>query len=482
MGVEIPIADGFYRSSSLPIDSQRCVNAYPLLVEMPSFQRQSLLGTPGVKQLVDTTQSTGCRGAMEMNDIPYFVFGTTLYKLVRTISSGVESFSVTSLGTVAGTDRVSMAQNGTQLVILRPGSTGYVYNRSTGAFATISDSDFTANGNPQYVRYVDGYFAFSTDAQKLIVSSLNDGTAYNALDFGSAEADPDSIVTLQVTGGRLLALGTETTQVFQNIGGTDFPFQAIPASTIPTGCYAPFSVVDAGGSFAMIGGGERESASVYYFTGNGYEKISNEAIDYLIEQLSDTELANVNGWSYADRSSSFAGWQLNATTIVYDFTNGRWHERQTRTFDADGFPAQVAWRCSDILRGYGRMLVGDRLDGLIGHCDLDIYDEYGNEILRWVSTQPLDNAGDSFSISRIEATTESGGTTSTTLDPKLRMSLSRDGIVFGPEKSRDIGKVGEREKRQIWRKNGWFDRVCVMRFLMSDKAKFSIVKVEADFG
>ena len=83
---------------------------------------------------------------------------------------------------------------------------------------------------------------------------------------------------------------------------------------------------------------------------------------------------------------------------------------------------------------------------------------------------------------RIEATTESGGTTSATLDPKVRMSLSRDGIVFGPEKSRDIGKVGEREKRQIWRKNGWFDRVCVMKFLMSDKVKFSIVKVEADFG
>lgn len=482
MGVEIPIADGFYRSSSLPIDSQRCVNAYPLLVNMPNFQRQSLLGTPGVKQLVDTTQSTGCRGAMEMNDIPYFVFGTTLYKLVRTISSGVESFSVTSLGTIAGTERVSMAQNGTQLVILRPGSTGYVYNHSTGSLATITDSDFTASGDPQYVRYVDGYFAFSTDEQKLIVSALNDGTSYNALDFGSAEADPDSIVTLHTSGGRLLALGTETTQIFQNIGGTDFPFQAVPASTIPIGCYAAFSVVDAGGSFAMIGGGERESASVYFFTGNNYEKISNEAIDYLIEQLTDTELATVQGWHYADRSSVFAGWQLKDTTIVYDFTTGRWHERQSRTFDTDGFPNQVAWRCSDILRGYGRMLVGDRLDGLIGHADLDTYDEYGDEILRWAVTMPLDNKGDSFSVPRIEATTESGAATSSELDPKLRMSLSRDGIVFGPEKSRDIGKVGEREKRQIWRKNGWFDRVCVMKFIMSDKVKFSMVKVEADFG
>tara|TARA_Y100001973_G_scaffold99967_2_gene160109 strand:- start:137 stop:676 length:540 start_codon:yes stop_codon:yes gene_type:complete len=178
----------------------------------------------------------------------------------------------------------------------------------------------------------------------------------------------------------------------------------------------------------------------------------------------------------------FAGWQLNQTTIVYDFTTGRWHERQSRTFDTDGFPAQVAWRCSDIIRAYGRVLAGDRLDGLIGHADLDIYEEYGSEILRWAVTQPLDNKGDSFSVPRIETTTESGGTTSVTLDPKIRMSLSRDGIVFGPEKSREIGKVGEREKRQIWRKNGWFDRVCVMKFLMSDKVKFSIVKVEADFG
>ncbi|MCH8319410.1 MAG: hypothetical protein IH790_00435 [Acidobacteria bacterium] len=47
---------------------------------------------------------------------------------------GVESFAVVSLGTVEGTARVSMADNGTQLCILIPGGKGYIFTEDPDTF------------------------------------------------------------------------------------------------------------------------------------------------------------------------------------------------------------------------------------------------------------------------------------------------------------------------------------------------------------
>jgi hypothetical protein len=53
------------------------------------------------------------------------------------------------------TGKVSMAENGTQIVIV-DGTNGYVYNMSTLAFAQIVDADFP-NGAAT-VCWIDGYF------------------------------------------------------------------------------------------------------------------------------------------------------------------------------------------------------------------------------------------------------------------------------------------------------------------------------------
>ena len=136
-----------------------------------------------------------------------------------------------------------------------------MYNRSTGVFVEITDSDFRANGDPQYVAFVDGYFVFTTDEKKFIVSALNDGTSYNALDFGSAESDPDKVIAPIVYKNQLFITGVTTTEAFQNIGGADFPFQR-SGLFIDKGVAAPHSLVKSQDSFMFIGGGENESPTI----------------------------------------------------------------------------------------------------------------------------------------------------------------------------------------------------------------------------
>ena len=187
--IQLPIANGFYESESLAISAQQCVNFYPNIVQTQGLSQETLFGTPGLNQLAtsgDVQQIN--RGSHVKSGVPYFVNGTSLYMLERSFdSNNNESFGVVELGSVSGTGRVSMADNGTQLMILVPGGPGYIYNEDAGTpFQQITDSDFTANGNPQYVVFLDGYFVITTDEKKFIVSALNDGLSYNALDFGSA--------------------------------------------------------------------------------------------------------------------------------------------------------------------------------------------------------------------------------------------------------------------------------------------------------
>ncbi len=153
-----------------------------------------------------------------MNGVPYFVIAGRLYSMAA-------DFTLTFIGEIAGDTRVSMADNGTQLLVLVPNGNGYIYNHVADTFAQITDSDFTANGNPQLVVYIDGFFCLTTDSKKFIVSALNDGLSYNALDFGTAESDPDEIVAPIVFKNQLFIGGSQTIEAFQNIGGADFPFQ-----------------------------------------------------------------------------------------------------------------------------------------------------------------------------------------------------------------------------------------------------------------
>ena len=199
----LPLANGFYLSDSLPVSAQQCVNWYPRLVEAPALNQEILVGTPGLWQAATTGPLGANRGSHRFEGRPYFVNGSKLYRLNA-------DNTLTDLGTISGSGRVSMADNGLQLMILVPGGTGYIFTESPDTLVTISDVDFDANGDPQAVVFIDGYFCCTTDAKKFIVSALNDGTSWNALDFGSAESSPDGVVVPFVFNNQLFIGGERT--------------------------------------------------------------------------------------------------------------------------------------------------------------------------------------------------------------------------------------------------------------------------------
>lgn len=472
---QLPIANGFYVSDSLPIAAQECTNWYPNIVQGTGLNQETLFGTPGLEQLATSgTLENENRGSHEMAGKPYFVNGDRLYRLDETVVDSTATYSLEFIGDIAGTARVSMADNGTQLMILVPGGNGYIYNHVTDTFSQITDSDFTANGNPQFVVFIDGYFLVTTDSKKFIISAINDGTSYNALDFGTAESDPDDIVAPVVYKNQLFISGGETFEAFQNIGGADFPFQRT-GLFLQKGCYAPYSLVNAQDTFMWVGGGENEGPAIWALSGNSTVKVSTTAIDSLLSKLTETQLSAIYSWAYASKGAYFIGFSLPSTTLVYDITSKRWHERKSFLSGALG-----AFRISSAVKAYNKIICGDSIDGRIGSLDPDVYTEYGNAIIRRVATQPFQNNMQSLFFPSLELTIESGVGNEDVPDPVIVLQRSKDGKTWGEERPRSMGKIGEYNRRAIWRRNGRASRFEVFSFTLTDAVKPVIIQLTAN--
>lgn len=472
----LPIANGAYVSESLPLSAQQCVNWYPHVPDAPALNQEVLFGTPGSVQEATAGNSilNANRGTWRMEGKPYFVQGQALFRLNQ-------DRTIDNLGFVEGVGRVSMADNGTQLVIQVPGGKGYVFTENPDSLTEITDGDFRANGNPQYVAFHDSFFIFTTDEKRFIKSDANDGLSYNALDFGAAESSPDGVVAPIVYKNQLFICGERTIEAFQNIGGADFPYQRT-GLFLDEGVIAPSSLVSAADSFLFVGAGDNEGPAIWALSGNNTQKVSTKAIDQVLQRLLIADLQNIHAWSYAQSGHYFVGFVLPDTTFVYDTSTGRWHERQSRITNNGVDFITTTCRISSCVSAYGEIFVGDLLDGRIGKLDPDVYTEYGSLIVRPVATQPFQNNMQPFSVPYLEMTVESGLGNDAVNDPVMALEVSRDGgKTWSDSRIRKLGKRGEFKRRAIWRRNGRTDRFDVYRFTLSDPVKPVLLQLNGEF-
>ena len=495
MATQLPFTNGFYNSTIKPLSSQRCINWYVNVPEMPSVTDACLIGTPGTVEVANVGTQARTRGSIASRGFPYFVIGTKLYRVdVAYDIDGIASYTPVELGTITGDGRVSMAENGDQIVIVVPGVTAYVYSQSLVAFYTIDDPNY--DGPAENVSFIDGFFVFpKTGDKKFFNSPLNDargsvngGASYNALDFSNAEADPDPIAGSINYRNQLYVAGTETFEVYRNIARVPSPFERVNGFIIPKGLAAKNTLIKFAGTFAWIGSGKNEKPSVYVFDGNGAQRVSTRPIDSILGQLTSSQLDEVGAWTYEEAGSFFLGFSLPDTCLVYDANTQRWHER----LSAEG-SNEVPYRSADFVGVYGTMLCGDRLTGIIGELSSDYLLEYGRLIKRSFTTQPFDMSGEVAFVPRIEALIESGVGLRNDIvvsydgagqelgsDPQLGMEFSDDGgRTFSNMRFRSMGKTGQYKTRCIWYKNGRVSRNRVLRFVMSDPVKAAFLRLEA---
>ena len=478
--IELPIYGGFYESDSLPLSAQQLINYY---VNVPQTQgalaQQSIFGSAGLTQIQTsgTTPDQINRGSHVKNGVPYFLNGQTLQKLEISIDvDGNDVFNLVNLGVITGSNRASFADNGTQLMIVTDDK-GWIVDESSGTpFQQITDGDFVANGLPVTVSYVDSFFVVTTNSKLFIKSAANDGLNWNALDVGSAEADPDKIVGQIVFKRQVYIAGSETFEVFENRGLGGFPFQR-NGLIINKGLSSKFAIIETTQGIMFLGKGVNETAAIWLISGNDVQKVSTTAIDSVLNSYSQDDIENSFAMSYGQAGAYFVVFSFAKDTFEYNTITQKWNQRESRITNANGLIENRRWRVNSMVSAYNRILCGDSVDGRIGVVSREVYSEYEDAIIRTLVTMPFSNQANSFSLSTLEMTVESGVGDETA--PEMRLTTSDDAKIFNNARPRTFGKVGEYHKRMIWNKNGRFARFSILKFVVSDKVKAVIIKLEA---
>jgi hypothetical protein len=443
----IPLFGLGNRSKASGISAQERVNLYVHAEEDgESGSVVSLMGTPGLLRFVDSG-ANATRGVYEKNDVLYIVNATTLWEVLP-------NGTMTNRGTLeAVSGRVDMADNGEQLLIV-DGTFGYIYTFATNTFAKIADPDFPAATT---CAFLNGYFLVQkTDSAELYISALYDGTSWDALDFATAESDPDNLMRLYVLGGVVHLLGTKTTEFWGDSGAEDFPFARIGASAIQWGLAARWSLCEFQDSLIFLARNKLGAAQVVMLSGSTPVPVSQD-IDQII---SGYTTSNATGLAYTVEGHPF--YQLNFptddVTWVYDGLTKVWHRAQYSTAGRHRGEIAVVF--------VNQPYVTDWQNGKLYRLDPETYTDDGATIVReFVSRHQKSGDWSHFASLWIEMQAGVGLQSGQGSDPQVMLQISRDNKPFGAELWRSFGRVGQYTARAVWNRLGrarnWTFRVRV---------------------
>lgn len=452
-GTVIRFAEHSYVDRTVPVSAQQLLNMYLERKPDEALHRTALHGTPGLK-LWTTAGSSYNRGLLRMGSNLYAVSGEELYRIDN-------SGTATYVGPIKGVLPVSMAHDGNRMVIA---SDNVVYHVNVdGGYGAFSSVD-----NIGGATFQDGYILLSKKRSREFY--LNDLSAdssptaiptYNiATEFGVAISKPDDNMTIVNANRSTLVFGEESIERYVNTGNVDFPFERTPSGVIERGTISARSVAAYQGAVVWLG----DDKTVYMLDGDVPVPISTNAVDLLISGFDGVESAQ--GFIYTqDRHTFYVLTFPGSGTVVYDFSTGRWHERQTY--------GRNDWQARGYAEAFGKKLVGDASNGNIYELDLDTYDDNGTLIQRRMTTPPIGAQGEHIitDLLQVDLDVGLGLATGQGSDPQLMLDWSNNGgRTWSNEHWRSAGVMGDYTHRAIWRRLGR-DRNRVYRLTMSDPIK-----------
>jgi hypothetical protein len=407
----------------------------------------ALVAAPG--SILRTSIDGFCRGSHLFANVAYCVFGSVLYRIDSTLTA-------TALGAISGSGRVSMADNGSQMVIVTGyGTAGYVYDLPTLSLNPITDPDFPGADT---VDELDGYFLFS-GAGGWFISALGDGADYNALDFVTNEKAPDDTLALREDHGEVFCFGEKTIEVWFDSGNADFPFERNGSAQIERGLYAAFAVAKDDNSIFFLG----DDLIVYRMQGYTPVVISDEGTNteltnYLKED-GESDLRNAYAYTYTDH--------------VYDAATQMWHKRkywQTNTHHSSAY-----------LNAYGRHLFGG-LNGNLYEMTRDTCDDAGQPLKRLRRSRVFADNGRKIRYKKLKFIMDVGNglLSGQGSDPVMVVRWSDDeGRSWSNERLLGLGVLGDYQKSVITRNMG-SARSRLIEYYVTDPVPFTVADCFAE--
>lgn len=432
----IPLFGKSILSKSANVTAQSRVNLY---VEIPADQDRSpiiLYPTPGLTLFADLTGNP-IRGMYSRGTSLFVVQQAALFEIS---TSGV----ATNRGTIgSNTGRVCMTDNGTQLFFV-DGQKAYTYTYATTTLAEVSDADFPDGATT--CTDLDGYFIVEENGtQRFYISAVDDGTSWDALEFDTADQNPDDIVRVFGDHGELLVFGDASTEFWASSGATDFPFSRL--TSIETGLAAKWSVAKFETSVMFLAKNRLGNVQVVLLNGYTPMPVSTPDLDTLLNQYDTTN--DAVAFSYRENGHTFYQLTFPAEekSWLYDGTSGTWSELQS---DGTRHIADIGEHFN------GKTYVSDHESARVYLLDPNTYTENGTGITRqFVGRHVFKEDRQSINSFWLDMETGVGLATGQGSDPQAVLRYSTDGgHSWSNELQAPIGAVGEYDTRVIWHRLG----------------------------
>jgi hypothetical protein len=450
----VPIFGIGNQGKSANVNAQERVNLFVELQSEPEKNILTLYPTPGLVTFVNFGTSP-IRGMYEKGDLMYVAHSNKLY----TLSNNGTMTDIGTLSSYGG--RVVFADNGTQIMLV-DGTYGYIYNATTATFTQISDADFPG---ADCVAFFNGRFVVNKpNTGQFFISALYDGFVWDALDYATAESDPDNIVRLMVEGGQLVIFGDRTTEFWGDSGAADFPYARIGSAAIEWGLAARWSLSKFMDSLIFLRKNRLGQVQVCVQSGSSSMAVSTPEIDYILSQYST--VSDATGFAYM--LSGHPMYQIN-----FPNANASWlYDGQSKSWSKLQYGASGRHRAEIQQQLLNKSYVSDYENGKLYRFAEGVYTDDGEMIVREFVTRHQAN-GNLLHFSSLWLEMESGVGLQTGQGsaPQVMMQISRDGgHEWGAEVWRDIGATGKYKTRALFNRLG-AARDWLFKFRVTDPIK-----------
>lgn len=460
--MQIPILNGIYTDN----DSDFRV-AYPRnLAPVPVTQGISngyLRPVEGIVELSDEAIGPS-RAGINWNNVCYRVMGSQLVKVLK--SGEVEVLGEVGVDSSFATLDYSFDKLGIV-------SNGDFFLSEGAAVQKVTDPDL---GVVFDIIWVDGYFML-TDGEFLIVTELTDPTQINPLRYGSSEADPDPVKALLKLRNEPYALNRYTIEVFDNIGGTGFPFQRIDGAQIQRGTIGTHACCVFLEAVAFVGGGRNESISVWLAASGSSTRIATREVDQVLAEYSEDVLSRILVEGRVDKGHQYLYIHLPDQTLVYDYAASQ-IVGEPVWFILSSSLDKSRYRARNMVWCYDNWLVGDSDSPKLGLLSYDETSHWGNQIGWDFSTVVVYNEGRGAIFHELELVSLSGRA-KFGVDDFISTQYSLDGMSYSQQKYIKAGKQGNRTKRLVWLNQGSMRHWRIQRFRGTSNVKLSIARLQA---
>lgn len=379
--------------------------------------------------------SIGAPGAIRTGSI--FAAGTSYtdgtYSSVALTGGSGTGAQATIVVSGGGVSSVTITDNGA----------GYKLNENLSADA--SSIGGTGSGFQWEITEVTGGFVWTVDNVH--------GYAFDPLDIAGKTGSADALSTVAVVHGELWLVGLLTSEIWADVGATDFAFQRIDGAFIDHGCAAPYSVAQQDISLFWLSQDRQGRAVILQTVGYSVKRISTHAIEQEVQAYET--ISDAIGYCHQIDGHAFYVLTFPAAnkTWAYELATGQWHERAS----IDGNGKLIRHRGNAFSFAYGVNLVGDYQNGTLYAYDANYFLDGEQPIPRIRTFPHLINDGNRVEYIRFVADMEVGQGLGESSDDapmiSLRWSDTR-GATFGNPVMQSMGATGQSYVSPQWRKLG----------------------------